>query len=71
MLTTLRRSFIRAASTSYLFVWPYREKELTSGSSGSREGYNWVNWQSGAMRFCLVSDAALSDLDELKDLIRR
>jgi anti-sigma factor RsiW len=54
-----------------LFVWPYREKELASGSSGSREGYNWVNWQSGDMRFCLVSDAALSDLDELKDLIRR
>ena len=54
-----------------LFVWPYREKEFTSGSSGSRQGYNWVNWQSGDMRFCLVSDAALSDLDELKDLIRQ
>ena len=54
-----------------LFIWPYREKELASGSSGSRQGYNWVTWQSGDMRFCLVSDAALSDLDELKDLIQR
>jgi hypothetical protein len=26
-----------------LFVWPYREKEFTSDSSGSRQGYNWVN----------------------------
>ena len=54
-----------------LFVWPYREKELVSGSSGARQGYNWVNWQSGDMRFCLVSDAALSDLDELKGLMQR
>lgn len=53
-----------------LFVWPYREKESISGSSGSRQGYNWVTWQSRDMRFCLVSDAALSDLRELKDLIR-
>jgi anti-sigma factor RsiW len=52
-----------------LFVWPYREKEVISSSSGSREGYNWVTWQSGDMRFCLVSDAAASDLRELEKFI--
>jgi anti-sigma factor RsiW len=52
-----------------VFVWPYREKEPGFASSGSRQGYNWVAWQSGDTRFCLVSDAALSDLRELKDLI--
>jgi len=52
-----------------LFVWPYREKEFNSDNSGSRQGYNWVSWQAGEMRFCLISDAAASDLRELKDLI--
>ncbi len=53
-----------------LFVWPYGEKESNSDQSGSRQGYNWVSWQSGDMRFCLISDAAVSDLRELKDLIQ-
>jgi len=52
------------------FVWPYREKEPSFTSSGSRQGYNWVDWQSGDMRFCLVSDVALSDLRDLKVLLR-
>ena len=54
-----------------VFVWPYREKESIAESSGSRQGYNWVTWQSGDMQFCLVSDAALADLRELKDLIHQ
>jgi anti-sigma factor RsiW len=53
-----------------LFVWPYREKESVSGSSGSRQGYNWITWQDGGMRFCLVSDVAPTDLRQLRDLIR-
>jgi anti-sigma factor RsiW len=52
-----------------LFVWPNREKESISDSAGSRQGYNWVRWQSGDMQFYLVSDAAPADLLELKDLI--
>ena len=52
-----------------LFVWPYREEEPSLGSSGSRQGYNWTTWQAGEMRFCLISDAASSDIVELKDLI--
>lgn len=54
-----------------LFVWPYREREFDFDNSGSRQGYNWVSWQSGDMRFCLISDAAASDLRELKDFIRQ
>jgi anti-sigma factor RsiW len=52
-----------------LFVWPYREDEPGFGSSGSRQGYNWATWQSGEMRFCLISDATPSDIAELKALI--
>jgi anti-sigma factor RsiW len=52
-----------------LFVWPYGGKK-TSLPSGSRNGYNWVTWQSGDMQFCLVSDAAASDLKNLKNLIQ-
>ncbi len=54
-----------------LFVWPDRDNEPSFTSSGSRQGYNWIDWQSGDMRFCLVSDAAVSDLRYLKGLIRQ
>ena len=53
-----------------VFIWPKRETESIAESSGSREGYNWVAGQSGDMQIYLISDAALSDLRELKDLIR-
>jgi anti-sigma factor RsiW len=53
-----------------LFVWPYRENESSSGSSGSQQGYNWLTWQARGMRFCLVSDAAPSDLRQLQELIQ-
>jgi anti-sigma factor RsiW len=51
-----------------VFIWPRRENE-TADSSGSRQGYNWVAGKSGDMQIYLVSDAALSDLRELKGLI--
>ncbi len=54
-----------------LFVWPYRQKKSSFAGSGSRQGYNWTTWQSDDMQFCLVSDAAASDLRDLKDLIRQ
>lgn len=54
-----------------VFVWPYREKESNLADSGSRQGYNWLRWQSGEMEFCLVSDASATDLRELKELIRK
>jgi anti-sigma factor RsiW len=52
-----------------LFVLPYRDTDTSLVRSGSRQGYNWIWWQSGEMRFCLVSDVARSDLEMLKDLI--
>lgn len=53
-----------------VFVWPYRDRESNLAGSGSHDGYNWLRWQSGDMEFCLVSDASVTDLRELKDLIR-
>jgi anti-sigma factor RsiW len=52
-----------------VFVWPNREKESIADSSGSRQGYNWIAWQSSDMKFYLVSDASFSDLRELREFI--
>lgn len=52
-----------------LFVWPDRGSATLSDSTGSRQGYNWLLWKSGDMRLCLVSDASLEDLRELRGLI--
>jgi anti-sigma factor RsiW len=52
-----------------LFVWPVRPGEADLYGWGSRDGYNWGMWQAGDMRFCVVSDAAQSDLRELQQLI--
>ena len=52
-----------------LFVWPYEEDEPMPLTTGSRQGYNWVMWKSGKMRFCLVSDTPPADLQELRKLI--
>lgn len=53
------------------FVWPYREKETGVTNSGSRHGYNWLQWQSQEMEFCLVSDASAKDLRELQNLMEQ
>jgi anti-sigma factor RsiW len=54
-----------------VFVWPYSEKEPNLVNSGSRQGYNWLQWRSGDTKFCLVSDASLQDLRELQKIIRQ
>jgi anti-sigma factor RsiW len=54
-----------------LFIWPVRESERLSDNAGSRQGYNWMIWRSGDMQFCLISDAASTDLRELEDLMHR
>jgi anti-sigma factor RsiW len=54
-----------------VFIWPNRDKESIAESSGSRQGYNWVAWQSGDMHIYLISDAALSDLSELGTLMQQ
>lgn len=59
----------RRKHTINLFVWPARGSSVLSDSSGSRNGYNWLLWKSGDMHLCLVSDASLEDLRELRGLI--
>ncbi|HKW65695.1 MAG TPA: anti-sigma factor [Terriglobales bacterium] len=54
-----------------LFAWPVRSREGLSDASGSRQGYNWIMWQAGDMQLCLVSDASVADLRELKNLISK
>lgn len=54
-----------------LFVWPVREQAQTGVYSGSRNGYNWIDWQSNEMQFSLISDVSAADLRQLKDLIQR
>jgi len=52
-----------------LFVWP-EASEAAAPGSGSRNGYNWILWRKGEMRFFLVSDVAGDDLRELAGLIQ-
>jgi len=61
--------YARRKHTINLFVWPARQGETDLYGWGSRDVYNWGIWQAGDMRFCLVSDAAQSDLRELQQLI--
>ena len=61
--------YSRGKHSINLFVWPYREKALNLAGSGSHQGYNWLQWQSGEMQFCLVSDASAIDLRKLESLI--
>lgn len=50
-----------------VFIWPVREQDATA-RSGSQQGYQWIDWRRGGMEFCAVSDAALSDLEQLQGL---
>jgi anti-sigma factor RsiW len=51
-----------------VFVWPTREPD-TSPHTGSRQGFQWVDWRKDKMEFCVVSDAAPADLEQLHQLI--
>ena len=52
-----------------LFAWPEKTASTGFSSSGSTRGYQWLMWHTGDMRFCLVSDASASDLEQLRELI--
>jgi anti-sigma factor RsiW len=51
-----------------VFVWPSSLQLPNFTPSGSQQGFNWLTWESGDMRFCAVSDVSGSDLRQLKDL---
>jgi anti-sigma factor RsiW len=49
------------------FVWPTIEPD-TAPRSGSEQGYQWMIWRKAGMEFCIVSDAAPADLQQLQRL---
>jgi anti-sigma factor RsiW len=51
-----------------VFIWPTDEKDRAP-SSGSQQGYQWLEWREGGMEFCAVSDAAPSALKQLQSLL--
>ena len=51
-----------------VFIWPTRESD-SSPHTGSRQGFQWVDWRSGKMGFCAVSDADPAELAHLQRLI--
>ncbi len=65
MVYARRKHFIN------LFVWPAQGAEPLASSSGSGQGYNWIQWHAGDMQFCLVSDVSPPELEELKNLISK
>jgi anti-sigma factor RsiW len=51
-----------------VFIWRTREAD-TSPRTGSRQGFQWVDWRKGKMEFCAVSDANPVDLEQLHQLM--
>jgi anti-sigma factor RsiW len=51
-----------------VFIWPTPEND-TALRSGSQQGYQWIDWRTGGMEFCAVSDTALADLEQLQRLL--
>jgi anti-sigma factor RsiW len=51
-----------------VFMWRTREPD-TSARTGSRQGFQWVDWRKGKMEFCVVSDTKVADLEQLHELI--
>jgi anti-sigma factor RsiW len=51
-----------------VFIWPTSDPD-TSPRTGSRQGFQWIDWRKDRMEFCLVSDAAPAELELLHQLI--
>jgi len=51
-----------------VFIWRTREPD-TSARTGSRQGFQWVDWRKGKMEFCAVSGGSPVDLEQLRQLI--
>jgi anti-sigma factor RsiW len=60
--------YVRRKHFVNVFIWPTDEKERAP-SSGSQQGYQWMEWCHGGMEFCAVSDAPLSALEQLQILL--
>ena len=51
-----------------VFVWPTREPD-TSPHTGSRQGFQWVDWRQDKREICVVSDTSRDDLQQLNRLM--
>jgi anti-sigma factor RsiW len=40
-------------------------------SSGDRQGYHWLSWQTGPFAYIAVSDVSAADLQQLRDLFQK
>jgi anti-sigma factor RsiW len=60
--------YLRRKHFVNVFIWPTDEKDRAP-SSGSQQGYQWLEWRKGGMEFCAVSDAAPSALEQLQSLL--
>jgi anti-sigma factor RsiW len=50
-----------------VFIWNTRESDGPP-HTGSRQGYQWIDWRKDKLEFCAVSDAAPGDLERLQRL---
>lgn len=51
-----------------VFLWSTRAPD-TAPHSGSRQGFQWVDWRMSKMGFCAVSDGDSADLEQLRHLL--
>jgi anti-sigma factor RsiW len=60
--------YARRGNLINVFIWSTSEADA-SPHSGSRQGYQWIDWRKGRLDFCAVSDADPADLEQLRQLI--
>jgi anti-sigma factor RsiW len=46
-------------------------REGSNASSGDRQGYHWVSWQTGPFAYIAVSDVSATDLQQLRQLFQK
>ena len=62
--------YVRRKHVINVFVWPTTKKDAAP-SSGSRLGYNWVEWRKDGMESIAVSDVSAADLGALWRLLTK
>jgi anti-sigma factor RsiW len=53
-----------------VFIWPISQPD-TKPQSGTQLGYNWIDWRTGGMEMCAVSDVSATDLNTLVALLSK
>jgi len=53
-----------------LFVWPATDSADSGNTMMTRQGYNVIGWTQAGMRFWLVSDLNLSELQQFADVVQ-